>query len=592
MKTTIAQLILGTLALVSALAFTVNQSQQEVATLVLRNGNIVTVDPAKSQAEAIAVKGDIILVVGSNDEVRKYIGSTTQVIDLSGKLAIPGFIEGHGHFTGIGTAKMNLELMKVKSWDEIVAMVGEAARKAKPGEWILGRGWHQEKWDKTPTPNVEGFPTHESLDKVSPNNPVLLTHASGHGGFANGKALELAGIKNSTPNPPGGEILKDSKGNPAGFLRETAQGLVSRALREAESRRSQEERAARARKEIELAAQECLSKGITTFEDAGSSFATIDLMKQMIDEGRLELRMWVMVREDNERLAANVDLQQSSGNRPGNERLDINLDKYRLIGYGNNHLTVRAIKRAMDGALGSRGAWLLEPYTDLASSAGLNTTPVDEIRKTAQLAIDHGFQLCIHAIGDRANRESLDIFEEALKNNPGKKDLRWRIEHAQHLSMADIPRFGKLAVIASMQGIHCTSDAPYVLARLGAKRVEVGAYVWQKLMKSGAMIMNGTDAPVEDVNPVDCFYATVSRKLKDGSVFYGDQRMSREEALKSYTINAAYGAFEDNIKGSLTPGKLADITVLSKNIMTIPEEQIPGTEVLYTIVGGKVMYKK
>ncbi len=592
MKNKLTGLVVTLLSISGAIAFVGNRSQQETATLVLRNGVVATVDAANRQAQAIAVNGDVILAVGSNDEIRKYVGSSTQVIDLGGNLAIPGFIEGHGHFTGIGTAKMNLGLMKVKSWDEIVAMVGEAARKAKPGEWILGRGWHQEKWDKTPTPNVEGFPTHESLDRVSPNNPVLLTHASGHGGFANGKALELAGIKNSTPNPPGGEILRDAKGNPTGFLRETAQGLVSRALREAEVKRTPEDRAARARKEIELAAQDCLTKGITTFEDAGSSFATIDLMKQMIDEGKLGLRMWVMVREDNERLAANVDVQQLSGSRPGNERLEINLDKYRLIGYGNNRLTVRAIKRVMDGALGSRGAWLLEPYADLASSTGLNTTPVDEIKKTAQLAIDHGFQLCVHAIGDRANRETLDIFEEAMQNNPDKQDLRWRVEHAQHLDASDIPRFGKLAVIASMQGIHCTSDAPYVLARLGTKRAEEGAYVWQKLMKSGATILNGTDAPVEDVNPIDCFYATVSRKLKDGSVFYGDQRMSRDEALRSYTINAAYGAFEENLKGSLIPGKLADITVLSRNIMQIPEEQIPGTEVMYTIVGGKVMYKK
>lgn len=548
-------------------------NQQDTATLVLRNGKIVTVDDRQPQAQAIAVRGDKILAVGSNAEIERYLGRATQVIDLQGKLAIPGFIEGHGHFTGIGAAKMNLDLMKVKSWDEIVAMVGEAAKKAKPGEWILGRGWHQEKWDKVPQPNVEGFPTHESLDKVSPNNPVLLTHASGHAGFANGKALELAGITSKTPDPPGGEILKDAKGNPTGLLRETAQGLVRRALAEAQSKLTPEERLAVARKEIELAAQECLSKGVTSFQDAGSSFATVDLLKTMVDEGKLGVRLWVMVRES-------VD------------RLEANLAKYRMVNYGDSRLTVRAIKRSIDGALGPRGAWLLEPYSDLPSSTGLNTTPVDEIKTVAQLALQHGYQLCVHAIGDRANRETLNIFEEAFKKSPDKKDLRWRVEHAQHLHPADIPRFGKLGVIASMQGIHCTSDAPYVTARLGAKRAEEGAYVWQKLMKTGALIVNGTDAPVEDVSPIECFYASVSRKLKDGSVFYPDQRMTREEALKSYTINAAYGAFEENIKGSLTPGKLADIVVLSKDIMTIPEDEIPSTEVLYTIVGGKVAYKK
>jgi predicted amidohydrolase YtcJ len=324
---------------------------------------------------------------------------------------------------------------------------------------------------------------------------------------------------------------------------------------------------------VQLAAEDCLRKGVTTFHDAGVSFSTIDLYKELVDEGQLGLRLWVMVREDNDSLREK-------------------LSAYKIIDYGDKRLTVRAIKRAMDGALGPRGAWLLEPYSDLPSSTGLNTTPVEEIEETARLAMEHGFQLCVHAIGDRANRETLNIFEAAYKAHPDQKDLRWRVEHAQHLNGADIPRFGQLGVIASMQGIHCTSDAPYVLARLGSRRAEEGAYVWQKLMKAGAIIANGTDAPVEDVNPVECFYATVSRKLKDGSVFFADQRMSREEALKSYTINAAYAGFEENAKGSLSVGKLADITVLSKNILTVPEDEIPATEVLYTIVGGKVMYEK
>jgi hypothetical protein len=263
-----------------------------------------------------------------------------------------------------------------------------------------------------------------------------------------------------------------------------------------------------------------------------------------------------------------------------------------MIDYGNGHLTVRAIKRSIDGALGSRGAWLLEPYADKPDSTGLNTTPVDDIRATAKLAMQHGFQLCVHAIGDRANRETLNIFEEAFKANPDKRDVRWRVEHAQHLNPSDIPRFGVLGVIASMQGVHCTSDAPYVLARLGPKRAEEGAYVWQKLMKSGAVVTNGTDAPVEDVDPIASYYATVSRKLKDGSVFFPDQRMSRMEALRSYTINGAFAAFEEGSKGSLKPGKYADVVVLSKDITTIPEDEIPSAQVLYTIVGGTVRYKK
>jgi predicted amidohydrolase YtcJ len=263
-----------------------------------------------------------------------------------------------------------------------------------------------------------------------------------------------------------------------------------------------------------------------------------------------------------------------------------------MIDYGNGHLTVRAIKKSIDGALGPRGAWLLAPYSDKPESSGLETTKVAEIEETARLAMQHGYQLAVHAIGDRANRETLNIFERAFKANPAKKDLRWRVEHAQHINAADIPRFGRMGVIASMQGIHCTSDAPYVLERLGAARAQEGAYVWQKLMKSGAIVANGTDAPVEDVDPIASYYATVSRKLKDGKVFYPGQRMSRMEALKSYTTNGAFAAFEEDNRGSLKPGKYADITVLSKDILKIPEDEIPTAKVSYTIVGGKVLYKK
>jgi predicted amidohydrolase YtcJ len=278
--------------------------------------------------------------------------------------------------------------------------------------------------------------------------------------------------------------------------------------------------------------------------------------------------------------------------RQDNAAIAPKLAHYRMIDYGNGHLTVRAIKKQIDGALGSRGAWLLAPYSDKPESKGLQTTKTAEIEETARLAMANGYQLAVHAIGDAANRETLDIFERAFKANPGKKDLRWRVEHAQHLSAADIPRFGRMGVIAVMQGIHCTSDAPYVLERLGRVRAQEGAYVWQKLMKSGAVVANGTDAPVEDVDPIANYYATVSRKLKDGTVFFPDQRMSRMEALKSYTINGAYAGFEEENRGSLKPGKYADITVLSKDILKVPEDEIPTARVAYTIVGGKILYKR
>lgn len=547
--------------------------QVRPADLVLRNGRIVTVEPSRPEVQALAVRGETITALGSNEEIQPLIGPSTQVIDLGGKLAIPGFIEGHGHFTGIGQALMELDLRLARNWDEIVAMVAAAVAKAQPGEVIMGRGWHQEKWDRKPTPDVEGFPLHASLSKVSPNNPVLLTHASGHATYANARAMELAGISRNTPDPPGGEILKDGQGNPIGVFRESASGLLRKGLAAVRAARTPEQIQANARTEVELAVKECLSKGITSFHDAGEPFQTIDLFRKFADEGKLGLRLYVMMNESNASIARN-------------------LSRYKVIDYGGKHLTVRAIKRLIDGALGSRGAWLLEPYHDLPTSTGLNTTPVKDIAETARLAIENGLQLCVHAIGDRANREVLNLYEEAFKSHPDKKDLRWRIEHAQHISAADIPRFGALGVIAAMQGVHCTSDAPYVLARLGARRAEEGAYVWQKLMRSGALVTNGTDAPVEDVNPIACYYASVSRRLKDGSVFYPDQRMSRAEALKSYTWNTAFSAFEENLMGSLAPGKLADITVLSKDITTIPEEEIPTTQVLYTIVGGKIQYKR
>jgi hypothetical protein len=476
--------------------------------------------------------------------------------------------------TGIGEYRQGLDLREARTWEDIVAQVARAAKQAKPGEWIVGRGWHQSKWDRAPDPNVEGFPLHASLDKVSPDNPVLLTHASGHAVFVNAKAMAAAGLTRDTPNPSGGEILKDRQGNPTGLLRETAQAIVNRAHSAWLDRRTPAERLADLRKTIELAEAECISKGITSFEDAGSPFSTVDTFKSMAEQHELSLRLWVM-------LGGGTTAQ-----------LAANLDRYRIIGAGDNHLTVRAIKRYMDGALGSRGAWLLEPYTDKPDSVGLAVSDIAELKRVGELAIQHDFQFCIHAIGDRANREVLNMYQQIFEEHPDKTGLRWRIEHAQHLNAADIPRFGKMGVIAAMQGIHCTSDGPYVLLRLGPQRAEEGAYVWQKLMKSGAIVGNGTDAPVEDVSPIACFYASVSRKLKDGTVFYPDQRMSREEALKTYTWNNAYAAFEENLKGSLVLGKLADITVLSRDIMTIPEDEILSTDVVYTIVGGKVVFQR
>lgn len=542
----------------------------ETASLAIINARIATLSQGQPYAEALAISGDRILAVGSRNEIEKYITEETEILSLDDSMVIPGFIDGHAHFTGIGKSLQQLDLTGAESWEDIVGLAAEAAADAIPGEWILGRGWHQAKWNAVPKPAIEGLPLHNKLSKVTPDNPVLFVHASGHSCLANAKAMELAGITGKTENPEGGEILRDRNGQPTGAFRETAQRLIYGPLNQSLASRTPEEVESDLRETIDLAAEECLSKGITGLHDAGASFALIDLLKKMADEGSLKIRLNVMLSESN-------------------TNLEERISEYRLTGYGGNMLTVRSIKRLIDGALGSHGAWLLEPYADLPSTTGLQTYSSEDLQKTAQIALANGFQVCVHAIGDRANRETLDIYETALAGN---RDARWRIEHAQHLDPADIPRFSQLGILAAMQGIHCSSDGPWVIEKLGEDRAASGAYAWRKLLDSGAVIGNGTDAPVEDVDPLKCYYATVTRRMSNGEQFYPDQCLTRLEALQSYTINNAWLAFEESEKGSLEPGKLADITILSHDILAVPEEELLETEVLYTIVGGKILYQR
>jgi predicted amidohydrolase YtcJ len=537
----------------------------EPADLVITGGRIATLDPSRPEVDALAARGQRIVAVGSASEVAKLIGAHTEVVDLGGRLAVPGLIEGHGHLTGLGRSRMMLDLTEAASYDEIVNMVAEAAAAASPGAWIVGRGWHQEKWRTAPEPNLSGLPFHDALSAVSPANPVLLTHASGHAVLVNGVALGIAGIDDGTPDPAGGEIVRDGAGRAIGVLRETAEKLVTANLPDGDNE-------VVLRRAVELASQECLANGITSFQDAGSSFSDVELFRSMAEAGELGIRLWVMLSEDNESLAARL---------PG----------YRVYRFGDGFLTVGGIKRWIDGALGSHGAWLLEPYTDLPSSTGLNIVTAAELRVAARLALDHGLQLCSHAIGDRANRLALDVYQEAYASVPEPRDLRWRIEHAQHLNPDDIPRFGRLGVVAAMQPVHCTSDGPWVPARLGAERARTGAYVWRDLLDSGAVIASGTDVPVEPVNPIATFHAAVTRQMADGSVFHPEQAMTRQEALVAATLGAAFAVFEDDVKGSLKVGKLADVTVLSRDILTVPDDEIPGTEVVATIVGGVVRYR-
>lgn len=546
----------------------------EVADLVIKNGNIYTVNSASPKAGAVAVAGGVIVDVGANETIDRWIGKDTEVIDLQGKTMTPGLIEGHGHFLGMGQAKLNLELLDVTSYEQLTERVAEAVEEASPGEWILGRGWHQSKWDSISGPVVKGFQTHEMLSAVSPDNPVFLRHASGHAGFANAKAMEIAGVgllakeSLSKEDTHGGEIIRDEQGNPTGIFNETAMGLIGKHIPDADVGKD--------RRAMELAIQECLENGITSFQDAGAGRSQIKLARDFLDEGKLSVRLWMMVSSRDTTL-----LNEWYARGPE-------------IGLGDNFLTIRAIKIHADGALGSRGAWLLAEYADRSGHFGHETTPMQFVYEVAKKGLKHGFQVCTHAIGDRTNREVLDMYEKAFKENPeAARDARYRIEHAQHLHPADIPRFGELGVIPAMQAIHMSSDRPWAIDRLGEKRIIDGAYVWQKLLQSGAVIVNGTDVPVEPIDPIASFYASISRKTLKGEPEEGyepDQKMTRAQALKSYTLDAAYGAFEENIKGSVEPGKVADFTVYSQDLMQVPENEVLETRIDMTIVNGKIEY--
>ena len=541
--------------------------------LVLINGTIVTMDESIPRVEAIAIKADTIQDLGTNKSIKELIGKNTKVIDLKGKFVMPGFFESHAHFLSLGESKLKLDLSKVNNWDEIIAIVAEAAENAQPGEWIIGRGWHQEKWDPIPAENIEGYPIHSILSSATKYNPVILTHASGHALFANKYAMDFAKIDTSTENPKGGRIVRDTLKNAIGIFEEEAMSLIYNQYQNHLDNRSEVEIKTHREKVVKLALDECLRNGITSFQDAGSTFDEIDFFKEMVDSGKLPIRLNVMIIEKN-------------------KELEKRISDYKIINYGNNHLTVRAVKTYIDGALGSRSAWMFNSYSDLPNHTGINVTPLSSLRKTAKIAIENGFQMCTHAIGDKGNNEILNIYEKTFKQNPEKENLRWRIEHAQHLTRKDIPRFAKLNVIAAMQGIHATSDAPYVRKRLGRERAKRGSYVWRKLIDSGAIICNGTDAPIESLNTIENYFATVTRQLPDGSTFFPEEKMTRMEALKSYTINGAYAAFQEDKLGSLQIGKLADITVLSSDITTILDSKLKETNVAITIIGGKVVFTK
>lgn len=542
--------------------------QAEKAELIFINGVIYTVNEDQPHVEAVAVSKGKILFAGSKEKAMVYGGPLTNIIDLQGNTMTPGFIDGHAHFMGLGFSKLDIDLMEVKSYEQMIEKVKARIATAAPGEWIIGRGWHQDKWDSISKPIVQGFPTHHALSAISPGNPVFLTHASGHLSLANARAMEIAGILSKLNFDEGGEVFKDQNGKPTGIFNETAQGLISSFIPEDDPVRLQQA--------FEMANRECLIHGITSFHDAGVNQATIDLYTKNMASGNLKVRIYAMLSGDDKAL------------------LDNYLSKGPIVGLGNDFLTIRSIKLYGDGALGSRGAWLLEEYSDMHGVFGHSTTPVQNILEVCRRAIEGQFQVCTHAIGDRANHEVLNQYELTFsESGKSPSENRFRIEHAQHLHPDDIPRFAALGVLPAMQAIHMSSDRPWAIDRLGEKRIVEGAYVWQNLLNSGAKIINGTDAPVEPIDPLACFYASISRKTLEGHPPGGyepAQKMSRIQALKSYTIDAAYGAFEEDIKGSIEVGKYADFTIFTKDIMQIPEDEILDTKVIMTIVNGEISY--
>jgi len=544
--------------------------ETEKADMIIHNGTIYTMNDFMPTAEAVAVINGKVAALGKYKDLDYLIGPKTKIINLNGAMMTPGLIEGHGHFYGLGLAKMQLDLSTASSYDELVNMVSDAVDQSSPGQWILGRGWHQSKWSDSKENFIKGFQTHDSLSEISPNNPVWLKHASGHAGFANQKAMDIAGVSSETEFGFGGEIIKDLSGNPTGVFNERAQGLINKYVDSNLDENSD-------LKAIELAVKACLENGITSFHDAGTGNKTITTLREAIANNLLRVRIYAMLTSGDTLL------------------LDQWYKKGPEIGTGNDFLTIRSIKLNADGALGSRGAWLLNEYTDRPGHYGMATQSMDYVYTVAKKGIQSGFQVNSHAIGDRANREILNQYEKVFNEFPEMaKDHRWRIEHAQHIDPADIPRFGRLKVIPSIQGIHMSSDRPWAINRLGQKRIVESAYVWRSLINHGAILINGSDVPVEPIDPIASFYASTTRKTLKGlpdSGYEPEQKMTRIEALKSYTINAAYGAFEEKLKGSIEIGKYADFAVFSQNLVTIPDEKILNTKVLYTIVNGNIEYQ-
>jgi len=538
---------------------------QSSADLVLVNGKIYTVDNTRPFTSALAVRGGRVLFVGSDIEARALAKASTSVIDLHGATVLPGFVDAHAHLLGLGNMLRRVNVAGSTSYDEVIERVKAWSKDVKPGEWIVGRGWDQNRWQS------KDFPTNEALSRAFPNNPVAITRVDGHALLANARAMEVARVSAETADPEGGRIIRLASGSPAGVFIDNAQSLIGRAIPASTP--------SDIRKAILAAIAECNRWGLTGVHDPGEDAETIGIYEQLAKEGKYNLRNYVMLSDPGE---------------PGSPATLRNpyLVRGPQSALYDGHLWVRAIKLYADGALGSRGAALLAPYADEPTNSGLLVSRPEHIEAWAEAGLRRGFQVNVHAIGDRGNRIALDAFEAALKTIP-TANHRFRIEHAQVLSPEDIPRFAKLGVIPSMQATHQTSDMRWAETRVGPQRIR-GAYAWRSLLNTGVVIPNGTDFPVEEVNPLLTFHAAVTRQDPTNSPaggWYPEQKMTREEALQSMTIWPAYAGFQESVLGSLTPGKYADFVILDRDIMHVPDTEILGARVVSTWIAGKRVYE-
>jgi predicted amidohydrolase YtcJ len=549
---------------ISLLTFIPLQSRVAPADIVFKNGNVYTANDKAPQAQAIAVKADRIVFVGTNAAAQRFVGANTRVVDLQGKTVLPGFTDSHQHLSGVGLREMTLNLEGTTSLEDFLAKVKARVDQTKPGEWITGRGWIETHW------NPPVFPTRWDLDKVAPNNPMILGRADGHGSVANTAALNLAGITKDTPNPFGGEISKDKQsGEPNGMLLDYAQGLVRRRVPPSSAEDAERAVVLGVKRDIEL--------GWTQIQDAGGSYNDVDTFKKLYAAGTIKLRIYKAVH----------------GPGPSATRL---LNEGPTIGAFENRFTFRTIKVVSDGALGSRGAALHDPYSDAPDTSGFLTVKAEDLRPMLVDALRKGIQVETHAIGDRANTFVLDEYEAAFKAVPAGQrkvaDPRWRVEHAQIVNPADIPRFAKLGIIPSMQPSHAIGDLFFAPSRVGMKRLS-GSYAWETFIKSGVVVPGGSDAPVERGEPMIEFYAAVARKDPKGFTGEGwhpEEAVTRAQALKMFTLWPAYAAFEEKLRGTIEIGKLADLTILSADIMKIPEAEILKTRCVMTVINGEIVF--